>query len=138
MAVVGGLANVQAEEDVHVAAVEHRALSFFGAAGLGAGVVRAHPCDADLPSTNWPALRRTGRWSGLFKYLRQLGLYGFTGSALGLFRRRLPQGPLERMEGVEMLRFVEHGHSVRMLGVADEGVAVDTPEDLARARSLLG
>ncbi|MFI0743286.1 3-deoxy-manno-octulosonate cytidylyltransferase [Streptomyces sp. NPDC021100] len=70
------------------------------------------------------------------KYLRQLGLYGFTRAALGLFRR-LPQGPLERAEGVEMLRLVEHGHAVRMLGVADEGIAVDTPEDLARARTLL-
>ncbi|MFT9784723.1 3-deoxy-manno-octulosonate cytidylyltransferase [Streptomyces rhizosphaericola] len=70
------------------------------------------------------------------RYLRQLGLYGFTGAALRLFRH-LPQGPLERTEGVEMLRFVEHGHGVRMLGVVDEGIAVDTPEDLARASMLL-
>ncbi|MCX5317811.1 3-deoxy-manno-octulosonate cytidylyltransferase [Streptomyces sp. NBC_00154] len=69
-------------------------------------------------------------------YLRQLGLYGFTGTALSLFRH-LPQGPLERTEGVEMMRFVEHGHGVRMLGVVDEGIAVDTPEDLARASMLL-
>jgi 3-deoxy-manno-octulosonate cytidylyltransferase (CMP-KDO synthetase) len=70
------------------------------------------------------------------KYLRQLGLYGFTGTALSLFRH-LPQGPLERTEGVEMLRFVEHGHGVRMLRVIDDGLAVDTPEDLARASTLL-
>ncbi|MFE3861864.1 3-deoxy-manno-octulosonate cytidylyltransferase [Streptomyces goshikiensis] len=70
------------------------------------------------------------------KYLRQLGLYGLTGPALQLFRR-LQQGPLERAEGVEMLRFVEHGHAVQMIPVLDEGVAVDTPEDLARAESLL-
>ncbi|MBB4984131.1 3-deoxy-manno-octulosonate cytidylyltransferase [Streptomyces nymphaeiformis] len=70
------------------------------------------------------------------RYRRQLGLYGFTGAALNLFRR-LPQGPLERTEGVEMLRFVEHGHGVRMLPVIDDGLAVDTPEDLARAGSLL-
>ncbi len=69
-------------------------------------------------------------------YLRQLGLYGFTGEALRQFRQ-LPQGPLERTEGVEMLRFIEHGYGVRMLPVADEGVAVDTPEDLARAFKLL-
>ncbi|SNX88513.1 3-deoxy-manno-octulosonate cytidylyltransferase (CMP-KDO synthetase) [Streptomyces sp. TLI_55] len=69
-------------------------------------------------------------------YLRQLGLYGFTGEALQQFRR-LPQGPLEQTEGVEMLRFIEHGYGVRMLPVTDEGVAVDTPEDLARALRLL-
>lgn len=71
------------------------------------------------------------------KYLRQLGLYGFTDQALQRFRQ-LQQGPLERAEGVEMLRFVEHGHAVRMIPVRDDGVAVDTPEDLARAESLLG
>ena len=70
------------------------------------------------------------------RYLRQLGLYGFTGTALSLFQY-LPQGPLERTEGVEMLRFVEHGHGVRMLPVIDDGLAVDTPEDLARASMLL-
>lgn len=69
-------------------------------------------------------------------YLRQLGLYGFKGEALSRFRQ-LPQGPLERAEGVEMLRFVEHGYRVRMLRVADEGLSVDTPEDLARAGALL-
>jgi 3-deoxy-manno-octulosonate cytidylyltransferase (CMP-KDO synthetase) len=69
-------------------------------------------------------------------YLRQLGLYGFTGTALSLFRQ-LPQGPLERAEGVEMLRFVEPGHGIRMLAVEDEGMALDTPEDLARATLLL-
>ncbi|MFJ5845484.1 3-deoxy-manno-octulosonate cytidylyltransferase [Streptomyces sp. NPDC092903] len=70
------------------------------------------------------------------KYLRQLGLYGFTGEALQQFRQ-LQQGPLERAEGVEMLRFVEHGQAVRMIPVEDDGVAVDTPEDLVRASGLL-
>ncbi|MFF5763979.1 cytidylyltransferase domain-containing protein [Streptomyces tanashiensis] len=49
----------------------------------------------------------------------------------------LPYGPLERTEGVEMLRFVEHGHRVQMLSVVDDGLAVDTPEDLARADRFL-
>ncbi|MFD7498682.1 hypothetical protein ACFV8T_41410 [Streptomyces sp. NPDC059832] len=51
--------------------------------------------------------------------------------------RQLQHGPLERAEKVEMLRFAEHGHVVRMLSVADDGIAVDTPEDLARAGILL-
>ncbi|MBZ6086620.1 3-deoxy-manno-octulosonate cytidylyltransferase [Streptomyces olivaceus] len=70
------------------------------------------------------------------KYLRQLGLYGFTSQALQRFRQ-LRQGPLERAEGVEMLRFVEHGHDVHMVLVQDDGVAVDTPQDLVRAESYL-
>ncbi|WP_330336444.1 cytidylyltransferase domain-containing protein [Streptomyces sp. NBC_00557] len=55
------------------------------------------------------------------RYLRQLGLYGFTRTVLNTFRH-LPQGPLERTEGVEMLRFIEHGHGVWMLRAADQRV----------------
>ncbi|ANZ14903.1 3-deoxy-manno-octulosonate cytidylyltransferase [Streptomyces noursei] len=74
--------------------------------------------------------------SGYPAYFRQLGLYGFTAAGLEVFRE-LDQGPLERTEGVEMLRFVEHSYNVRMLPVADAGLAVDTPEDLVRAQRLL-
>ncbi|MGW9205695.1 3-deoxy-manno-octulosonate cytidylyltransferase [Embleya sp. NPDC055664] len=69
-------------------------------------------------------------------YLRQLGLYGFTAEGLASFQN-LKQGPLERAEGIEMLRFLEHSHRVRMLVVQDIGMAVDTPEDLSRAELLL-
>ncbi|MCK7627692.1 hypothetical protein MUU72_32135 [Streptomyces sp. RS10V-4] len=69
-------------------------------------------------------------------YLRQLGLYAFTAEGLEIFRN-LSQGPLERAEGVEMLRFIEHSRNVQMLPVVDAGLAVDTPEDLVRADLLL-
>ncbi|MET8048529.1 3-deoxy-manno-octulosonate cytidylyltransferase [Streptosporangium sp. NPDC005286] len=69
-------------------------------------------------------------------YVRQLGLYGFTVAALERFRA-LPQGVLEQAEGVEMLRFLEHSMEVRVLLVEDDGMAVDTPEDLRRARLSL-
>ncbi|MCX4676187.1 hypothetical protein OG413_12880 [Streptomyces sp. NBC_01433] len=36
-----------------------------------------------------------------------------------------------------MFRFVEHGHAVQMIHVLDDGVAVDSPDDLARAANLL-
>ncbi|CAG7651290.1 3-deoxy-manno-octulosonate cytidylyltransferase [Actinacidiphila bryophytorum] len=69
-------------------------------------------------------------------YLRQLGLYGFTPAALRAFRT-LKQGPLEQAEGVEMMRFIEHGYAVRAVLVDDHGVAVDTPEDLRRAAARM-
>ncbi|MCX5302816.1 3-deoxy-manno-octulosonate cytidylyltransferase [Streptomyces sp. NBC_00160] len=74
--------------------------------------------------------------SGQASYLRQLGLYAFTHQGLGTFRR-LRQGPLEQAEGIEMLRLLEHGHRVRMIRVDAGGIAIDTPEDLARAHALL-
>jgi 3-deoxy-manno-octulosonate cytidylyltransferase (CMP-KDO synthetase) len=69
-------------------------------------------------------------------YFRQLGLYGFTPAGLRDFAATTP-GPVERAEGVEMLRFLEHGRAVRMVKVDDSGIAIDTPQDLARAQSLL-
>jgi len=69
-------------------------------------------------------------------YLRQLGLYGMTDTAIRTFAE-LPQGPLELAESVEMLRLVEHGRSVRMLRTRDSGPAVDTPADLDHAHRFL-
>ncbi|MGA5506948.1 3-deoxy-manno-octulosonate cytidylyltransferase [Streptomyces umbrinus] len=69
-------------------------------------------------------------------YLRQLGLYGFTRRGLDIFRK-CGRGPLERTEGIEMLRIIEHGHQVRMILSAEGGFAVDTPMDLKRAHEIL-
>jgi 3-deoxy-manno-octulosonate cytidylyltransferase (CMP-KDO synthetase) len=67
-------------------------------------------------------------------YLRQLGLYAFTPEALRLFAGLL-SGPVEEAEGIEMLRFLEHSYAVAMVRVVDDGMAVDTPEDLKLAES---
>ena len=60
---------------------------------------------------------------------QQLGLYAFNRSMLQKFLI-LPRGTLERSEGVEMLRYLENGYNVKMVEVDDEGLSVDTPEDL--------
>ncbi len=71
---------------------------------------------------------------GAVRHLRQLGLYAFRRDALKLFSSLKP-GPLERAESVEMLRFVEHGHKVKMVEVAPgDDIPVDTPTDLERVR----
>ena len=69
-------------------------------------------------------------------YLRQLGLYAFRKSALQIFSELIP-GPVECAEGVEMLRFVEHGHQVQMIEVQDKSIPVDTEADLQRVRELM-
>ncbi len=73
---------------------------------------------------------------GEVTYLRQLGLYAFRKSALQIFSELTP-GPVECAEGVEMLRFVEHGHQVQMIEVEDESVPVDTEADLHRVREMM-
>jgi 3-deoxy-manno-octulosonate cytidylyltransferase (CMP-KDO synthetase) len=68
---------------------------------------------------------------------RHLGLYAYRRDALLRFAA-LPPAPLELAEGLEQLRALHHGLRIRVVArEADAGVAVDTPEDLARVRELL-
>lgn len=71
------------------------------------------------------------------RFCRQLGLYAFRRKGLEVFAELKP-GPIEQAEGVEMFRFVEHGHRVQMIHVPDdEGIPVDTPADLDRVRQMM-
>jgi 3-deoxy-manno-octulosonate cytidylyltransferase (CMP-KDO synthetase) len=74
--------------------------------------------------------------SAAVRYRRQLGLYAFTRLGLKLFAELEP-GPVELAEGVEMLRFLEHGYDVRMVEVVDRSIPVDTLADLARVRAAM-
>ncbi|MFH1724170.1 MAG: 3-deoxy-manno-octulosonate cytidylyltransferase [Elusimicrobiota bacterium] len=64
---------------------------------------------------------------------RHIGIYGFTREALRRFVRLRPS-PLERAERLEQLRALEDGMTIVAARVADPGIAIDTPADLARAR----
>ena len=69
--------------------------------------------------------------------LRHIGIYGYRAG----FVRRFPSlapSPLERIEALEQLRVLWHGHRIAVhLSASAPGPGVDTPEDLARVRALL-
>jgi 3-deoxy-manno-octulosonate cytidylyltransferase (CMP-KDO synthetase) len=68
---------------------------------------------------------------------RHLGLYAYRREALLRFAA-LPPAPLEQAEALEQLRALHHGMRIRVVAVPGEaGVAVDTPQDLERARELM-
>ena len=66
-----------------------------------------------------------------------VGIYAFTTPCLHRFAA-LPPTPLEQEEALEQLRALEHGIRIRVADTAYRGFGIDTPEDLARARALLG
>jgi len=68
---------------------------------------------------------------------RQIGLYAFRADALQAFAQHGRKTPAEELEDIEILRFLELGYRVQMIEVAGNGIAIDTPEDLERARKLL-
>ncbi|MDI1350763.1 3-deoxy-manno-octulosonate cytidylyltransferase [Aquabacterium sp.] len=85
--------------------------------------------DAPAPAT--PA-------TGAGTPLRHIGIYGYRAG----FLRRFPQlavSPLETVESLEQLRVLWHGERIAVhLAAQAPGAGVDTPEDLARVRRLLG
>ena len=69
-------------------------------------------------------------------YKRHLGLYGLSREAL-LFFAGTERGYLERIEDVEMLRFLENGYRVKIIEVESESIGVDRPEDLKEAEAAM-
>ncbi len=69
--------------------------------------------------------------------LRHVGIYGYRVGFLQQFPT-LPQAPQERLESLEQLRALWHGHRIAV-HVSDQapGPGVDTPEDLERVRRLV-
>ncbi|GAA4421635.1 3-deoxy-manno-octulosonate cytidylyltransferase [Acidovorax lacteus] len=69
--------------------------------------------------------------------LRHIGLYSYR---VGFLRRypTLSQAPTERLESLEQLRVLWHGHAIAVhTTLQAPGAGVDTPEDLERVRALL-
>jgi 3-deoxy-manno-octulosonate cytidylyltransferase (CMP-KDO synthetase) len=69
-------------------------------------------------------------------FWRHLGLYVYRRTFL-LTLASLPPTPLERAEGLEQLRALEHGYRIRTVETDVDTVGVDTPEDLERVRRLV-
>ena len=71
-----------------------------------------------------------------FPYKTQVCVYGFTKEDLKWFGATR-MGPVEKAEGIELLRFLEHGEAVKMIAVPGSRLSIDTYEDLERVRSIM-
>jgi 3-deoxy-manno-octulosonate cytidylyltransferase (CMP-KDO synthetase) len=70
--------------------------------------------------------------------LRHIGIYGYRAGFVRGFPQ-LPPAPVEASEALEQLRALWHGHRIAVHVSAEApGPGIDTPEDLARVRALLG
>ncbi len=69
--------------------------------------------------------------------LRHIGIYSYHAGFLRQFPQ-LPPAPTERLEALEQLRALWHGHRIAVhITHAVPGPGVDTPADLERVRALL-
>jgi 3-deoxy-manno-octulosonate cytidylyltransferase (CMP-KDO synthetase) len=67
---------------------------------------------------------------------RHMGVYAYRREFL-LQIAALPPTPLERAEGLEQLRVMEHGFRIRTAETTLDTIGVDTPDDLERVRRLV-
>lgn len=74
---------------------------------------------------------------GFDKAWRQVCAYAFPSDALKGFSSVTQKTPLEELEDIEILRFLELGWDVRMIELSSDSVAVDTPEDVLRAKNAI-
>lgn len=76
--------------------------------------------------------------SGKFvKGWRQICIYSFSRKALELFGSVNGKTPMEEIEDIEILRFVELGMPVKMIPMSDQSIAVDNPEDILKVETYL-
>jgi len=71
---------------------------------------------------------------------RHIGLYGYSRAMIAKYTT-LPEGKFEAFEGLEQLRVLENGYTIRCVPVDYKGRAsmsgVDSPEDVGRTEALI-
>jgi 3-deoxy-manno-octulosonate cytidylyltransferase (CMP-KDO synthetase) len=69
--------------------------------------------------------------TGQARHYKHLGLYAYTAAALAKFQA-LAASPLEQIERLEQLRFLENGIPIIVMETSQDTIGVDTEEDLQK------
>lgn len=66
------------------------------------------------------------------KAWRQVCLYSFPKESLDIFKKNKTKTPLESIEDIEILRFLELGYEVIMLEMSSNSIPIDHEEDISK------
>ena len=67
---------------------------------------------------------------------RQICIYAYSRQNLLKFIQK-KKSPIEKMEDIEILRFLDIGISVKMIKLSDKSISVDVPEDINKVEKAL-
>ncbi len=81
-----------------------------------------------------PYIREKGESSEFYKHI---GMYAYTKDFLFTYTN-LPASKLENAEKLEQLRALEYGFKIKTVETEFDTIGIDTPEDLEKARKILG
>ncbi len=70
------------------------------------------------------------------EYYKHIGVYAFRKEALLKFSK-LEMTPLEKLEKIECIRYLENGMKIKMIETDFVGVGIDVPEDLEKAKKII-
>lgn len=76
------------------------------------------------------------KWLDRHIFYKHIGMYAYRVDVLNEITR-LPQSSLEKAESLEQLRWIENGYRIKVGYTDVETIGIDTPEDMARAITLL-
>ena len=79
----------------------------------------------------------TNKKHEFIKSWRQVCVYAFPKKALEAFKAQKVKTPLEKIEDIEILRFLELGWEVRMVPLSTQSIAVDTSEDIKKVEQMI-
>jgi 3-deoxy-manno-octulosonate cytidylyltransferase (CMP-KDO synthetase) len=68
---------------------------------------------------------------------KAVGIYGYNKNQLQTFYNQKNKTPLELIEDIEILRFLELGYKIKMIPVSTASVSVDTISDLQLVQTIL-
>lgn len=71
-----------------------------------------------------------------YNFYKHIGVLIYTKQSLDFFAHTA-KGPIEQIEDVNELRFVEHGKKIKMIKVDAHSLSVDTPKDLEKVRKII-
>ncbi len=69
--------------------------------------------------------------------MKQVCIYAFPKDELNKFGNHSEKTPIEMIEDIEILRFLEQGSNIEMVEVSQSSVAVDHPEDIDKVLQFL-
>lgn len=84
-----------------------------------------------------PGTKELSPYGSSDTYLKQVCIYAYSPEHLALFAREGQKTPLEEAEDIEILRFLELGLDVQMVGTAPGSLAVDSPGDVLRVERVM-
>jgi len=75
-------------------------------------------------------------WINQYRYFRHVGMYAFRVDILSKITR-LPVSPLEKVESLEQLRWLEHGFKIKCVETMYDSHCIDTPEDIEKVLRIM-